>query len=262
MLWRLNEIALFFIALAIFFVIIEVGFRLGLRFRHRDPNNDALMAHISALQAALLGLLALLLGFTFAMAVQRFDTRKSLVLEESNAIGKAYWRSQLVAPPQRDILGRLLRDYVEARVEFHDAGSDPTSLEAASANAARIEQQIWAAASAVQAQDTHPVVASLFIQSVNDMIDVNEKRRVALENHVPEPVFTLLFIVAVGALGFIACGSGVGGRRHFLSTAIFATLIALVLTFIRDIDQPRSGVIQVSQESMIRLKDALERNAP
>lgn len=86
------------------------------------------------------------------------------------------------------------------------------------------------------------------------------RRRVALENHVPEPVLTLLFIVSVGAIGFIAYGCGLGGRRRFVSTAIFATLIALVLTFIRDIDQPQSGLILVSQESMIRLKSTLEGN--
>ena len=260
MLWRFDEVTLFLIAVVIFFGVIEAAYRLGVR--HRDPDDDTLKTHITALQSALLGLLALLLGFTFAMAVQRFDTRKSLVLEESNAIGKAYWRSQLAVASQRERLARLLKEYARARVDFHDASGDAAQIEAASADAFRLEQQIWGAAGAVQVEDPHSTVTSLFIQSVNDMVDVNEKRRVALENHVPEPVLTLLFVVAMGAIGFIAYGSGLAGRRRFVSTAIFATLIALVLTFIRDIDQPRSGVIQVSQESMIRLKDTLEKNAP
>ena len=260
MLWRFDEVTLFLITVVIFFGVIEAAYRLGMR--HRDPDDDAQKTHIMALQSALLGLLALLLGFTFAMAVQRFDTRKSLVLEESNAIGKAYWRSQLAVPSQRPRVGRLLKEYARARVSFHDASGDDTQIEAASADAFRLEQQIWGAVGAVQAEDPHSTVTSLFIQSVNDMVDVNEKRRVALENHVPEPVLTLLFIVATGAIGFIAYGSGLAGRRRFVSTAIFATLIALVLTFIRDIDHPRTGVVQVSQESMIRLKDTLEKSAP
>jgi hypothetical protein len=79
---------------------------------------------------------------------------------------------------------------------------------------------------------------------------------------VPEPVLDLLFIVPVGALGFIAYGSGLSGHRRFGSTSIFAVLIAVVLIFIRDIDQPLTGSIQVSQDSMIRLNTTLEQRSP
>jgi len=255
----LDEVVLFFIAVAIYLAVVEACFRLGLR--HRDDSDADLKSHIMTLQTSLLGLLALLLGFTFAMAVARFDTRKSLVLEESNAIGKAYWRSQLVTPSQRAGLARQLTDYVKARVDFHRAAGDDARLQAANAESARIEQAIWASAGAVQQLDPSTVTL-LFIQSVNDMFDVNEKRRVALENRVPEPVLHLLFVVSVGALGFLAYGAGLTGRRRFISTAIFATLIAFVLTFIRDIDEPTTGLIRVSQESMIRLQSILERGAP
>ena len=255
----LDEVALFFIAVVIFLAVVEACFRLGLR--HRDDSDADIKNHISSLQAALLGLLALLLGFTFAMAVTRFETRKSLVLEESNAIGKAYWRSQIVTPSQRAGLARQLRDYVKARVDFHLAAGNDARLQVANAESARIEQAIWTSAGTVQQQD--PSTATLlFIQSVNDMFEVNEKRRVALENRVPEPVLHLLFIVSVGALGFIAYGSGLTGRRRFVSTAIFATLIAVVLTFIRDIDEPTTGLIRVGQESMLRLQTTLEQTPP
>jgi hypothetical protein len=94
------------------------------------------------------------------------------------------------------------------------------------------------------------------------MINLNEKRRAALDNHVPEVVIHLLFVVAVGAMGFIAYGYGLTGRRRHGSTAIFALLIALVLTIIVDLDQPRTGVIRVGEESMLRLKADLGQKTP
>ena len=84
----------------------------------------------------------------------------------------------------------------------------------------------------------------------------------ALENHVPESVIHLLFAVAVIALGFVAYGCGLTGQRRQGLNATFALLIAIVLASILDIDRPRRGIIQVSQVSMVRLKNALDQNAP
>ena len=259
MLWGLDEVALFFLNVALYLVVIEVGWRLG--FWHRRADDEVTKSHITALQSALLGLLALLLGFTFAMAVSRFDTRKSLVLEESNAIGKAYWRSQLVPEAHRTEFARQLKQYLGARLDFHLAGNDQAKLDAANAASLRLEQEIWKSAGKAQVDDQGSTT-TLFIQAITDMFEVNEKRRVAQENHVPDPVLYLLLGVSLGAMGFIAYGAGLSGRRRFVSTGIFAALIALVLTFIVDIDRPHSGLIVVSQESMVRLKAILDQGAP
>ncbi len=252
-----HEIALFFVAVAIYLMVIEVGFRLGLRYR--QPDDEGGRSHVTGLQSALLGLLALLLGFTFAMAVNRYDLRKSLVIEEANAIAKVHWRSQLAPEPQRAELARFLRDYVVARVTLHEIDEGPEELAGQDAATDKLEQEIWARAAALQGPGSGTAsTGTLFIQAINDMIDVHEKRRVALENHVPEAVLNLLFVVSAGAIGFIAYASGLSGRRRYVSTVIFAILIAFVLTFIRDIDQPQGGLVTVGQESMLRLKDRLD----
>ena len=191
------------------------------------------------------------------MSVTRFEARKNLVLEEANAIGNAYWRSQLIAPSAREQVPRLLLEYTKAALELHDAENDAPRFDAANATTRRIERQIRAIAASTA--DNPPAISTImFIQAINEMAQVNEKRRVALENHVPEPVFYLLFIVSAGAVAFIAYGTGLHGRRRLTSTGLFAALISLVLTFIVDIDQPGSGVIQVSQESMERMQTTLE----
>ena len=102
----------------------------------------------------------------------------------------------------------------------------------------------------------------LFIQSLNEMVNVKWKRQAMLHNHVPEPVLYLLFTVAVGALGFIGYGYGLTGRRRHASTAIVAVLIALVLATILDFDSPRGGFIRVGEESMLRLQTDFEQNRP
>ncbi len=260
MFYRINELALGLAALAVFLGVIEVGFRLGRRYERRS--DDAARAHVSALQAAMLGLLALLLGFTFAMAISRFDTRRSLVLDEANAIGTTYLRAQLLPAESAREIDELLRSYVAARLRAYDAGIEGPRLEEAEAAASGIQDRLWAITVALAREDAHSVVLGWFVQSLNEVIDLQERHRTSLENHVPEIVFHLLFAVSVAALGFVAYGSGLTGQRRFVSTGIVAVLIVLVLVTILDVDRPRRGLIEVGYESMLRLEAATHGSGP
>lgn len=259
MLWGIEEHWVFLAIFAGFLAALEAGFRLGRR--HSNVCDESDRAQIGALQAAVLGLLALLLGFTFLMAVSRFDTRKSLVLDEANAIGTSFLRSKLLPAVQRDEAPGLLRAYVAARLAFDSARNDLDRIETANAEASRIEGQLWTLAAAAASQDQRSVPTGLFIQSLNEVIDIREKRQAALDNHVPEAVIYLLLTVSVAALCLVAYGCGLANRRRMASNAIVGLLIALVLTIILDIDRPRRGLIQVSQDSLLRLKATLEQDA-
>ncbi|MDM0073940.1 hypothetical protein QTH90_06075 [Variovorax sp. J2P1-59] len=258
MLAGLDEAVLFIVVVVAFFAVLEIAFRLGRRHAHRS--DDTSRSHISALQAALLGLLALLLGFNFAMAASRFDVRKTLIQEEVNAIRTSYLRAQLLPPSQGEQVSDLLRSYVAARVDFMRAGVDPAELERTSAVTTDIESRLWALAGASATVGQASPARVLVIQSLNEMFNANEKRRAALDNHVPQIVISLLIAVALGALGFIAYGYGLTGRRRHASTALFALLIATVFTVIIDMDQPRSGLIRVGEESMVRLQESMDLN--
>lgn len=142
MLWTISEWVLFLAILIGFLLVIEVTFRSGRHYGARSGRDE--MPHVGALQGAVLGLLALLLGFTFAMAVQRFETRKSLVLEESNAIGTASLRAQFLPVAQQQEAAQLFKRCVAARVEFYNAGIDESRLDAAFATSAQIQRQLWA----------------------------------------------------------------------------------------------------------------------
>jgi len=260
MLWSVDEGLLFLVAIVAFIVAMEIAFRLGKR--HSPNSDDVLRSHVGGLQAAVLGLLALLLGFNFAMAVARFDARKALLQEEVSAINTTYLRAQLLPPREREEVTGLLKTYVGTRVDFMKAVIDRARIDEAVAAAARVELQLWSIAGHLVEQGTSAVPTGLFIQSVNELINVNEKRRTALDNHVPETVLHLLFVVALVALGFIAYAYGLSGRPRHGSIVIFAILIAVVLTIIIDLDRPRRGLIRISEEGMVRLQETLERQGP
>lgn len=255
--WGLDEIILFFIVVAIFCVVLELAFRLGRH--HRAHSNDSTRSHLTVLQTALLGLLALLLGFNFAMATSRFEARKTLIQDEVTVIGSTYLRAKLLPSDLRGKVTALLKDYVSARIEFMRAGTDEKRLKAASESSRTIEDQLWNLAAAAEAQGEASAAMNLVIQSLTDVYNVNEKRRAEQDDHVPATVINLLFVVAIGALGFIAYSYGLGHRRRHGSTAIFAILIAMVFTITLDLDQPRSGFIRVGEESMLRLQEDLNR---
>jgi len=259
MLVEISLLALLVVALIAFFISLEVGFRLGQRRLSRT--NDPEKSHTSALQGATLGLLALLLGFTFAMAVARYDNRKSVILEQANAIGTAELRSRLLPAAQAEPAGRLIREYVETWLAFR-AANDMAQIDATEAHASVIENQLWKLAQEATTADPHSIPAGLFVAAMNDVIDLHEKRHRSILDRVPEVVFYLLFLVSAFALGQIAYSSGLSGHRHPVANVLFACIIAMVLVVIMDVDRPRRGVIQVSQESMLRLHESLKAPSP
>ncbi len=243
-----------------FLLATEIGFQLGKR--KESGVDDHARSQITTIQGAILGLLALLLGFTFAMAMSRFDARKQLVLEESNAIGTTFLRAQLMQEPQRQKVSNLLRQYVEVRLKFYEADVDPEKLGAAKNETDRLQNELWSQATAWGQQEPRDITMGLFLRSLNELIDLHATRVNALENHVPEIILVLLYFVAVVATGLIGYGCGLGGRRNFLVTLTASVLIAAVILVIIDLDRPRRGLIKVSQQRMVELRDSLNRYNP
>jgi hypothetical protein len=258
--YRIDLGILFAVLLVSLLVAAEIGFLLGRRAR--SDIDEQTRSQMTTIQAAVLGMLALLMGFTFSMSTQRYEIRKQLVLEESNAIGTTFLRAQLLPEAQRRDASELLRRYVDIRLEFYRAGIDPVLLRQASDKTERTHRDLWSHAMAVGEKDPRAVTAGLFIQSLNEMIDLHAKRMAALENHVPEVVFILLYLVSIIALGMLGYGCGLGGRRSLLMAMTTAFLIAFVILIIMDLDRPRRGLVQVSQQRLIELQESLSKPFP
>lgn len=244
---------------ALLIAFAEAGFRVGQRFQ--GSVDEPSRGQITTIEGAVLGLLGLLLGFTFAMTVSRYDLRKQLVLGEANAIGTTYLRAGFLPEPRAAEARDLLRRYVDVRIEFYRAGTDKARLEAALDRGKRLQTELWTRASAAARDDAHSIPTGLFIQALNETIDLDAKRVAALENHVPDTVWVLVLLVAALATLSLGYGSGLGGHRIGLPMFVTPLLITAVITIVVDMDRPRRGLIQVSQDSMIRLRADLNADA-
>jgi hypothetical protein len=210
----------------------------------------------------MLALFGLLLAFTFSMAVSRYDLRKQLVVEESTSIGTTYLRAQLLPEPYRSEISRLLRQYVDIRLEFFAVGADLERVAQVGDETEKLQDELWAQAIAAGAVDHHAITTGLFLQSLNETIDLPAKRLAALQNRIPEIVIFLLFFGGVLAVGVVGYGYGLGTRRSVFLLSALSVLIAVVVLVIIDLDRPRRGLITVSQQSMQDLRESLHRPKP
>jgi len=238
--------------LLLFLLAMEVGFRSG---RRLDPEEmERLDTPVLSIEAAMLGLLGLLLGFTTSMSVSRFEERMHLVLEEANALGTSYLRTQLLAPPHDKEIQALLCRYVDLRLESIGAGEDVERISAARNQTMRLQNDFWNKVSVFAQNDPHPVPASLLLQSINQAIDMEGARWMALHNIVPHSVMIANATVALLAASLVGYSFGLAGKRQPYSMAVLSIAITIVLAVIIDLDRPRSGLIRVSQQPMIDLR--------
>lgn len=255
MLWKMNELVLLSLFVGAFLLAIDVGRRVGVRASPHSAKSD--QDHISTLLAAALGLLALLISFSCYMAVARFDARKTLIVDEANAIGTTWLRAEFLPDAQHTQVKGALQAYVSARLALYTSGVDESQRAQARADTERLQRQLWSIAVAAVTNDTHSDSAALFATTLNDVIDLQEKQQAAAENHVPEAVLWLLLAVSIFSLSLLGYGCGLVRRLRFGPNALLALLIAFVLTTILDIDRPRRGLIEVYPESLLRLQATL-----
>jgi hypothetical protein len=238
-------LSIFLVSVAISLAAIETGHRLGARAGGGDGDN------VATLESAMLGLLGLLIAFTFAMALSRFEARREAVLNEANAIGTTALRARLLPSPQNAETLRLLQDYVQVRLDITRRVPSAAELEAAIARSNALQEALWRQAMAVAAKDPGLVPTGLFIQTLNEMIDNQGKRLAAFRNRVPDIVLAALYGVAAVAAAFAGYVSGLGRRPSRLPVCLMGMLICAVILLIVDLDRPGAGFITVSQQPMI-----------
>lgn len=207
--------------------------------------------HEGYIVSAVLGLLALLLAFTLSLGLDRYETRRKLVLTEANAIGTAYLRAQLLPEPDRSRLSRLLLAYTDNRIALATDAA-PADRRAQLAVNDRLLDQIWAAVipavDAIRGRD----FANSFIQSFNDVIDIDSERKVAQTTGVPKEVLAALclyVVVAAGVLGYV-----LSSARGRVGAVILFGLVLMSLMLIIDINRPDTGWLRESQAPMLILQ--------
>ncbi len=246
----------FLTMIAIVLVTVEGGFRIG-RFRSSTGAAEK-EGGVSGIVGATLALLAFLLTFTFGLAASRFESRRLAVLEESNAIGTTYLRAGLLPEPHRNEIQQLLRSYVEIRTSI----TTPDQIAGVIAKSEALHAQLWFQAVQVAALDNHSLMSGLFIEALNETIDLHTVRSYALRNRIPGVVWTVVCFVTVLAMGSTGYQVGLSGSRR--SPAILPLVFAFsgVMTLIADLDRPHEGMIRVSQQTMLDLKHGMQMPTP
>ena len=234
---------------------MEIGFRSG---RRKQASATEAITQANSVLAAMLGLLALLLAFTFSAALQRYEDRSQTVVAEANAIGTTYLRARLLPGGMPDEVQALLRQYLDVRIqEGRVDATEPELHESLQQQAQLMETQLWSHAVRAAELDAGVVTSGLFIQSLNELIDTSGTRDAALNRQVPEIVLFLMIATIVLTTATLGYASGIAGHRVTLAAFVLLILIALVVYLIIDLDRPRRGAIQVSHESMLSLQQTI-----
>jgi hypothetical protein len=240
-------------------VASQVGNVIRRRLRRKlAANAKNLDEAVDSVLSATLGLLALLMGFTFALAVDRFETRRARVLEEANAIGTTYLRAQLLEEPHRSRISGLLVEYTDNRIDL--AGKSAKEARHLLGRNDRLVTELWVAT--VEAFPTIRRIdfSSAFLDSMNTVIDLAESRKAAREARVPNAVYVVLFIYIVAAAGLH--GYTLDGPRERWAGRMLFLLLTLSLMLIIDVDRPVRGGISESQRPMEDLRASLRSWPP
>lgn len=244
--------ALFLAILLLVLLSVEGGYRLG-QYR-RSRSDEEKEAPVGTMVGATLGLLAFLLAFTFGLAAERFDARRRVVLDEANAIGTTYLRAGML-PDRRDAVRALLGDYVDTRLEAVLSGNVAEGIR----KSEQLHEQLWAQATAVAESNPTSIIVGLFVQSLNEVIDLHAKRVAAgLRSRIPGMIWVTLFAVAI--LSFAAMGyhAGLSRTRRSVAELAVAFTFAAVIGLIADLDRPQEGLLKVSQQALIDLQQSMQ----
>lgn len=196
-------------------------------------------------------MLALILGFTFSMPVQRYDSRAAAEIAEANAICTAILRTNLLAKPYDIEAEALIEAYIANRLEVNQTDLTEKDVRREyQKRTQRLQQQIWDLSIVAAKKDPNSVTSGLFVSSVNDMIDAQGKRNDQLQRQVPPSIFYLLFVIVTATGGLIGYASGLGKKTARIPAIVLTFLICLMVFIIVDLDRPRRRIIQVKQDSM------------
>ena len=245
-------LVIFAVFAVISFIAYEIGFQIGHWYQARSPGVQE--GPTGVLVGSILALLAFLLAITMGMASDRFDTRRGLVLDEANAMQTTYLRAGYLPEPASSEIRNLLREYVPLRV----APADRATLVANIQRSEELLQQMWSVAEAEAKVTQQGDLMAAFIESLNETIDLNESRIAAgVYARVPASILWLLVIGSVLTLAMVGYSAGLTKRRDLLSAIVLILALGAVLALVVDLDKPREGFVQVSQQPIIDLQEEI-----
>lgn len=255
-LYSLSSISIVLVLFSLLLLFNQLGYWLGQRYKNDDDGD--IKALTNAVQTSTLGLLALLLGFTFSMSMQRYDQRNQAMIAETNEVQNLVLQVQLLPEQQQQQLLPMIKKYVEQRLELGQI--DITRFDEREAYQAKvkvIQQSMWKTVAQIDQQTQLDM--SAVSKQLQLVFETYNKRNALLMMHVPEVVIYLLFTVFVSAFCILGYSSGLAAKRIIIPTTMVMFLITMIVFIIIDLDRPKRGLIKVNQDSMQSIATELQQ---
>jgi len=244
------------IVLPLSFLLSWLSAGIGLSFRKKQLNLDEdVREDLDLIVAATLTLLGLIIGFSFSMAISRYDQRKSYEEGEANAIGTEYLRADLLPAADRANVRALLRNYLDQRVLFYETRNE-NALRQIDADTAKLQTELWSAVETPAAAQPTPVLA-LAVSGMNDVLNSQGYTQAAWWNRIPLGAWFLMIAVAICSnflIGYASHDKGV----TIIRLLVLPFVLCIAFYAIADIDSPRWGVIRVHPQNLISLAQSLQ----
>ena len=254
MFFRLSSVELGLLIFGIVLGTTLLGVLIGRRLRRHA---DALREPFGVLQAALLGLVGLILAFGLTMAVGRYDSRRAAVVDSANAIGTTYLRAQTLHEPLRSrSLDELVR-YTDATILVSTAVPGSTKARAAIADGSRLQRSLWRKAGAALDDSPTDSAPRLYVETLNEMIDMQTVQVSALNNRVPSAVLAIEIIGAAVGLGLLALYLAMLSRG-VITVVLAAAFVSVLLLITFDLDRPVRGLVRVPDTPLVALRASME----
>jgi hypothetical protein len=244
-----------FFVLPLSFLLMWLSAQIGTLFRNRRPDlGEDVHQDNAVIVSATLTLLALIIGFTFSMAIGRYDQRKDYEEAEANAIGTEYVRADLLPADDAARVRSLLKEYVDARIHFYETG-DEHELQRVITHTEKLQSDLWSAVKTPANARPSPVLA-LALTGMNDVINSQGYTQAGWWNRIPVGAWILMIVLAIWANLLVAYAAR---RTQGTFRLMFLPLILCVAFFlIADIDSPRKGVIRVLPQNLVSLAHSLQ----
>ncbi|WP_207061227.1 hypothetical protein [Motiliproteus sp. SC1-56] len=232
----------------------ELGYRIGHWWQQRTP--DEKDGPTEMIVGAMLALMGFMLAISMGMASDRFDTRRSIVLEEAKSVGTAYLRAGFLPKAEAVKTRGLLTEYLTLRISTDDPGNVKYQKE----RSVEIQSELWSLAEASAREKPESYALGLYIDSLNTLIDLHEERvNAAFYARVPATILILLLTGSALTLAMVGYNGGLKGRRGSLTSIVMIVLLSSVITLVFDIDRPSGGFMEVSQRPLLNLQRQFEQ---
>ena len=258
--WLYDQSALWIVVVLMAVMLLAFELAYGAGRRWHANTHDAGREVFVAIKVSLLGMLALLLAFAFGMAADRYAERQRLVTAEAITLHRVLLYGSLLPEPGRAEFQKSFRQLVEARFAFFSARQNLAAVEAAIDRTEKLHGQLWGLVKTEALRDPPLQGAAALMEALNDEWSLHRQRVHAFENRVPEGVILLLFGGAILALGAVGFAGGIANHRGTAGKWLLAVLLGGTIFVVLDMDRPRRGVFQISQEPILHLKELLNRS--